>query len=174
MCFAGIQTGPVQGWDLRAQKNVEVPAPTVGRAVVFLSAKCPCSNSHVEHLNELQKKNPKIQFIGVHSNSDESKEDSVTYFSNRGFSFPVLHDVGGKWADELKALKTPHAYLVSPEGEILFHGGVTSSNDANRAKEFFLKNALQDFTDNKEITKKEARALGCAITRDGDNKDVWK
>lgn len=174
VCFASIQAGPIQGWDLRSQNNVEVAAAKAARAVVFLSAKCPCSNSHVEHLNNLQKNFPQIQFIGIHSNSDESKDDSVTYFSNRGFSFPILHDVAGKWADDLKALKTPHAYLISPEGKVLFHGGVTSSNDANRAKEFFLRDALQAFTENKEIKKKEARALGCAITRDGDNKDVWK
>ena len=174
ICFAGVQSGPIQGWDLRTQKSFEMPATGTARAVVFLSAKCPCSNSHVEHLNELQKNNPKIQFIGIHSNSDENKEDSVTYFSNRGIDFPVLHDVGGRWADELKALKTPHAYLISPQGEVLFHGGVTSSSNASRAKEFFLKDALLALANNKEIQKTEARALGCAITRDGDNKDVWK
>lgn len=174
LCFASVQSGPIQGWDLRTQKSIEIPATSTARAVVFLSAKCPCSNSHVEHLNELQKKYPQVQFVGIHSNSDENKDDSVTYFSNRGFSYPVLHDANGQWADELKALKTPHAYLISPQGEILFHGGVTSSNDAKRAKEFFLRDALQAFASNKEISKKEARALGCAITRDGDNKDVWK
>ncbi|MFK5047747.1 thioredoxin-like domain-containing protein, partial [Klebsiella pneumoniae] len=89
---------------------------------VFLSTKCPCSNSHVALVKQLAKDFPAFAFVAVHSNRDETVAEARAYF--RDFGLPVLQDEKSRLADEFKASKTPHAYvLAAGDGKVLYHGG---------------------------------------------------
>lgn len=156
----------LEGTDTRtlAPLKVEFPykQPTL---LVFLSSKCPCSISHVSELQALAKEYTNVQFIGVNSNSDETLESAHQYFKTSDLGFPVLKDLGMKLADHFKASKTPHAFLLSSDGKILFQGGVSNSSKFPQADRKFLREALEDLKSEKKIRTPEARALGCAITR---------
>lgn len=141
-------------------------------AVVFLSSKCPCSNSHNSELLDLAKQFPDFKFVAIHSNMDEEKTLAHAYFKKVNFPFPVIHDENAKLADLFKALKTPHAFLLSPQGEILYQGGITNSKDCEKADRKFLREALTDLNEGKAIRTPEGRTLGCAISRGETN--VWK
>ncbi len=91
-------------------------------------------------------------------------EVSQAHFKNAGLPFKVVEDPGAKIADQLKALKTPHAYIIQ-NGEVVFQGGVDDSADAATAKKHFLEDALTALSDHKPIEIKQARALGCVIKR---------
>lgn len=136
-----------------------------GRVIVFLSAKCPCSRSHESSLEKLAKEFPEFAFIGIHSNKDEDEGFSSLHFREAGFSFPVIRDQDFKWANELGAMKTPHAYVIGPKGECWYRGGVDDTKDASKAKKFYLKQALLDLREGKEPQEKTSRTLGCAIVR---------
>lgn len=155
------------GTDLRNGKWLEFrPSEKIkASVVVFLSAKCPCSESHETKLTELAQTFPEFDFIGVHSNADEPLSEAQTYFSTRALPFPVLQDKETKIADRFGALKTPHAYVVGPRGECLYSGGVDDSKDANRAKDHFLKSALEAIRAGQSPKIKNARTLGCVIKR---------
>ncbi len=136
--------------------------------LVFLSAKCPCSNSHISQLRELAKKYPQFKFFGAHSNGDEAPTDARQYFTGANLSFPVLSDPRAKLADQFKAFKTPHAFILNAAGETVYQGGVTNSSNASSATQFFLSDALTDIANNREVRIKEGRTLGCVITRAGE------
>lgn len=159
-------TPPEKGLDLKSNTPVTLSTakgrPTV---VVFLSSKCPCSLSHEKHLGELKEKFADVQFIGIHSNSNESVEDSAKHFKESPISFPVLQDQKSKWADEWKALKTPHAFLIDADGKIVYKGGVSSSPVFANATQFYLSDALTALKDHKPIPIAEGRTLGCFIER---------
>ncbi len=136
-----------------------------GSVLVFLSAQCPCSHAHIGHLSELAKTNPEIKFIGVHSNANETKAESERYFRSQKLPFPVIQDEASEWADRLKAHRTPHAYLVTPEGNLAYQGGVTSSADPAKADSFYLKVTLKKFLGGEVIESSRSRVLGCQIAR---------
>jgi len=161
----------VQGKDLFTGKMVEVKPDPKGMVVVFLSAKCPCSKSHVDLIKGLAKEFDSIPFVAVHSNSDEGKELSRDYFKAAALGFPVIQDSGGEIANRFRASKTPHAFLVSADGATVFRGGVSDSKDASKSARNYLREALEDFSKGKEIRTAEARTLGCSITRGG--KSDW-
>lgn len=147
-----------------ATPNVSKPGKTT--AFVFLSAKCPCSSGHEEKLKELaQTYSPEIQFTGIHSNADESSELAREHFKESNLGFPVIEDPQAKIADELGALKTPHVFLISAEGKILFQGGVDDSKNAAESKTQYLKDALEDVKAGREPKVATARSLGCVIKR---------
>lgn len=163
--------GAVKGMDLLSGDTVEIKPGKEGAVVVFLSAKCPCSASHVEEIKSMAREFTAYQFIGVHSNSNEGKDLSRGYFKTVNLGFPILQDTDGSIAAEYRALKTPHAFLVSKDGKTLYKGGITDSKDCSESGRNFLREALQDVSQNKPVRTKEARTLGCAIARGG--KSDW-
>lgn len=136
-----------------------------GSVLVFLGATCPCSQSHERVLTSLAESFPDFSFVGVHSNVDESVELASKHFKSIGLTFPVLRDEGATLADAYGALKTPHAYVVSPTGECLFSGGVDDSKNADHADEHYLKVALLAVRQGKKPSPDRVRTLGCIIKR---------
>lgn len=140
-----------------------------GLVVVFLSAKCPCSASHLEELIRLAKDFPRFQFVGVHSNANESREPTAAYFQKAALPFPVLQDSGANWADAYRALKTPHAFVVLKDGSVAYQGGVSDSEILSQAQTHYLRKALTDLQAGRTIEIPLARTLGCAILRGEKN-----
>lgn len=155
----------VRGINLSDSSSVTVAPAKKGMVVVFLSARCPCSNSHVEILRRLVKAHPDIAFVGVHSNADEDAAMAKMYFRSVNLPFPVIQDQGDKIADRFHAFKTPHAYFISAEGKMLYRGGVTSSHDGPSADKQYLSDALNDVEAGRPVRISQARTLGCTIAR---------
>lgn len=136
-----------------------------GLVVVFLSARCPCSNSHVSELISLATEYKDFEFLAIHSNSNEDEQTSKVYFESKKLPFPVIQDSKSHLADLFKALKTPHAFLINSKGEIVYQGGVSNSADFSKADRNFLHDALEDLKANREVKVLNGRTLGCIIQR---------
>ena len=132
----------ISGQNLLTEKHISISPGAKGTVVVFMSAKCPCSNSHVKIMKTLASEFKEFSFVAIHSNSDEDLALSKNYFKSIDLPFPTLEDKNGKIADEFKALKTPHAFVINPDGQILYKGGVTSSTHGETADKHFLQDAL--------------------------------
>lgn len=135
------------------------------KVVVFLSAQCPCSKSHESLLKQLHADFPEVNFLGVHSNANESLSSSREHFLSAALPFPVLQDHSAHWADALGAVKTPHAYVFDAQGERVYSGGVSNSTHGPGASEFYLRNVLTQLRQGKSVDPKERRSLGCVIVR---------
>lgn len=133
--------------------------------IVFMSAKCPCSISHLPEIKSLATDFPNVQFIGIDANQDETREMGQAYFSQAGLPFPVLRDEKSKYAYQLKAVKTPHAFVLDSSGNVLFQGGVSDSAKFPHANKKYLREALTDLKLGVAVRTPLARALGCAINR---------
>jgi hypothetical protein len=162
----------IQGIDLLSNESFDLESFSAknsrgskGYVLVFLSALCPCSNSHVSEVKTLYQDFKSFQFIGVHSNQDEAPDISMKYFKSIQMPFPILADANARLADEFKAYKTPHAFVLSPKGKVLYQGGVTSSALADQADKHFLREALQDLDAGKNVRMVRGRTLGCVISR---------
>lgn len=162
--------GNFQGLDVVSGKEYQITFPSEKKAtiLVFISAKCPCSASHEVLLKDLSSEYKEYAFYGVHSNSDEDLEITKKHFSEIQLPFPVLQDQKSFLANKLGALKTPHAFVLNNNGEVIYHGGVTDSHVGPSAKRHFLKDVLEDLRAGKTPRHKEGRALGCYIQREED------
>ena len=138
-----------------------------GSVVIFLSAKCPCSQSHEKILTELARTYGPLgfHFTGILSNADENESVAKVHFQTVQLPFPILRDKNTQIADRLGANRTPHAFVLSPAGEILFQGGGDDAKDASKAQRHYLREALERLSQGKLPEVREARSLGCKITR---------
>ena len=156
----------VQGVDLLDSKSKDVGVQgKKGLVVIFLSAKCPCSNSHIPEVTELSKDYPDFNFVAIHANGNETEKESAEYFKNSKIPFPVIQDDHAKLADQFKALKTPHVFVILADGSVAYQGGVSSSANFAEAKTKFLRDALEDLQKNRKVKTAEGRTLGCVIKR---------
>jgi peroxiredoxin len=159
----------IQGIDLYTQQEITVSPSgekNKGLVVLFLSARCPCSNSHVVELKKLSTEFTDFQFVAVHSNRDEPRDMVEKYFSTQELKFPILQDQKNKLADLYKAYKTPHSYVVLADGSVVYQGGVSSSHDFKSAEKNYLRSALEDIKNNIKVKTPEGRTLGCVISRE--------
>lgn len=135
------------------------------KVVVFLSAKCPCSDSHLGLLTKLAKDFPNFKFYGIHSNTDEDESMAKIYFQKAALPFPILQDHQSQIANQYKALRTPHAFVINSIGDIVYQGGVSNSQEGEEADQVPLRDALEDVSKNKTVRKPITRPLGCTISR---------
>lgn len=136
-----------------------------GNVFIFMSAKCPCSDSHVPLIKKLVAQYPDFEFYAVHSNLDEDAKTTQEYFKKQNLPLKLIQDTNTQIADTFQAYKTPHAFVIGKNREILYQGGVTNSSHADRADRFYLRDALEDLHSNREVRTAEGRTLGCVIMR---------
>lgn len=156
--------GAVSGKNLLTGSTTEVNGKS-GTVVAFLSAKCPCSNSHLQVFKALAKDYPDFSFVAVHANSDEPAEMAKAYFQAAALPFPVLQDDQLRLANEFHAYKTPHVFLLNAAGKVVYKGGATNSAEAGQATKFYLRDALADLQAGRAVAVGEGRTLGCVIAR---------
>jgi peroxiredoxin len=155
-----------QGFDYISKSKKELTLQGKLTVVVFLSSKCPCSNSHVEHLKALSEKYKKnVQFVGVHSNQDETQEKGQAYFTEKQIAFPVLRDDQATIADVFGALKTPHVFVVGKDGNVIYSGPVSDASEFPKSERHYLDEFLESQIQGKPFEAVQRKPLGCFIGR---------
>lgn len=156
---------PLKGKDLFTGEKLEIRAKSKGSVVVFLSSTCPCSNSHTGELKKLVEDYPEFSFVGVHSNTDEEVEMTKSYFKRLQANFPIIRDENLELANQFRALKTPHAYVLNPAGEVIYQGGMSDSPDFPSSSNHYLRDSLESLNQGEKVKMARTRTLGCTITR---------
>lgn len=136
------------------------------KILVFLSQKCPCSQSHVNHLNGLAKKHKDIAFFGVITEpiNKDNQEAINEYFTSQRFQFPLIEDSTQTLVKKYGALKTPHVTLLKGE-KVLYQGGVSNHRFFNQASKKFLETNISDLKNKKPLSYSRGPSMGCYIRR---------
>ena len=131
--------------------------------VMFLSTVCPYSNLHSDRIRDLSRElGPKgVLFVGVNSNRTEAPEEVASYARAHGHVFPFIKDRGNKIANLLGAQLTPEVFVFDRQGRLRYHGRIES-----KYRSPDLKNALDAILADRPVREPEAKAFGCAITRE--------
>jgi peroxiredoxin len=157
------------GMELTTQQHtsVSLTESKFGTVVVFLSARCPCSNSHMPGLKQLAKTyQPQgFNFVGIHSNFNETFEEASHYFRTAQLPFPVLQDQNVAIANEYQAYKTPHVFVIDTKLTVLFQGGIDDSKNSDQSSHHFLTDALEAIRKGEKPMHSNVRVLGCEIKR---------
>lgn len=165
--FANIRIEKIAGIAISSGKEEVFETAKLDKELVvfFISKDCPCSKGNFDYLNELSRAYPEFKFLGVHSQKGIDEKEVKKYLSDKNIYFEILVDLDLAIAKKFNALKTPHVFILNLAGELIYSGGVTNSTFPKNAKDFYLKNALEDLKNHRKISKSETRTLGCFIVR---------
>lgn len=135
--------------------------------LIFMSTRCPVSNSYNERINKLYNlyADKGFTFFGINANKTETKKEIASHTREHGFMFPVLVDKNNTVADLLNAKVTPEVFVISPDREILYHGRIDDSQNPDNVREQELNDALTAILKNKPVPVQQTKAFGCSIKR---------
>jgi len=145
-----------------------------GFIIVFTCNHCPFAKLYPPRFNEL---NTRYKPLGIPliaiSSTDTIMYEEDTYSRmvkkalKEKFNFPYLFDEDQSVAKNFNAQKTPHAFVIWKENEkwIIKYSGAIDDNGAEpkKVKTHFVKDAVEDLLNNREIKVSETKSIGCQI-----------
>jgi peroxiredoxin len=140
--------------------------------VVFLGTECPLVQAYVPKLIELQKQfGPQgVQVVAINSNSHDSAADVARHAKEMKITFPVLKDADQKVANLFDAKRTPEAFLIAPQGKIVYRGRIDDQYGIGFQRPYAVREdlveALKELLAGRAITHPVTTAPGCIISRE--------
>ncbi|MFZ4712278.1 MAG: redoxin domain-containing protein [Bacteriovoracaceae bacterium] len=138
---------------------------------------CPFVKKHYEsgNMQALQKKytEKKIVWLSIISSAEgkqgyvNEKEAAADKLKFNSGATDVLLDPKGVVGQMYEAKTTPHMFIISAEGKLLYQGAIDSINSTDKedvAKaENYVSAALDSILDKKEIKAAKTKSYGCSV-----------
>jgi protein-disulfide isomerase len=153
-----------------SENSVPITVPTTGApatVVIFISTKCPISNSYNDRMNSVYKEYSEkgVQFAFVNANANEPLSEIEEHARANQFAFKVYKDVNNLLADQFGATVTPEVYVFDRSGVLQYHGQVDDATNEVRVRVRGLRNALDAVLAGKTVDTRETKAFGCTIKK---------
>lgn len=144
-----------------------------GLLVIFSCNTCPFVVAWEDRYHMVAKiaKENKIGYALVNSNYNnrngvDSFDSMKEHAKTHKYEWAYLLDDESAVANAFGAQTTPHVFLFDKNMKLVYKGTIDDNHkDAKEVKEFYLKDALNNLGQGKEITNKETRNVGCSIKR---------
>jgi thiol-disulfide isomerase/thioredoxin len=137
-------------------------------AIIFLLADCPASQSYSLTLNNLAKKYPQVNLIGVFpgkfSSDDEMREFRDTYH----ISFQLLKDPEMALVKHLHASIAPECFVIDQNSNIVYEGRIDDwmygvGKKRLTVTEHNLEDAMKSVLAGTPVKVKVTKAFGCYL-----------
>ncbi len=148
-----------------------------GKIVVleWFNFECPYSRYHYETTTTMvglankykrhKLKGRSVVWLVVNSTSHTTPGANKEFTRKYKLPFPILDDRSGKVGHAYGAKTTPHMYIISPRGNILYDGAIDNS-PLGRKKEGiinYVDKALAELTSGKAVSTPESKPYGCSV-----------
>jgi len=139
--------------------------------VIFSCNHCPYVQAYEDRIKQIQEnyKTKGVTVIAINSNEDKGyPEDSFENMKKRDteqkFNFLYLRDEDQSVARAYDATHTPEIFLFDKERNLAFHGKIDDNwQEPNKVQNYYLRNALDELLDGKDISVPETFTIGCTI-----------
>jgi peroxiredoxin len=135
--------------------------------VVFTCNHCPVAKAYEERIIQLQKDYADEGVEVVAINVNNGKADKLPAMKERAkekeFTFAYLYDPSQEIGREYGATVTPHAFLLDGERNVAYVGAIDDNMKADKAKEHYLRDALDAVLAGKSPATSSTPPAGCGI-----------
>lgn len=142
-----------------------------GLIIVFSCNHCPYVKAYQERIKSIQKdyKDKGIAVVAINSNDetnypDDSFDEMKRRAAEEKFNFPYLRDKDQAVAEAFDATHTPEIFVFDDKRKLIYHGKIDDNwQEPGKAVNHYLRNALDEFLQGKEISVPETFSIGCTI-----------
>lgn len=133
--------------------------------ILFLSAKCPCVYNHKQPVHDLiNQYGDEINFKAVFIRKQDDKEAQDQMAKSLGWDMEFIQDADGHYLETYQPSVYSDAVLLNDKGEVIYRGGIDDGPlNSGWIKNFYLKNAIDDYRKGEPVRVKEAKGIGCLI-----------
>jgi hypothetical protein len=134
---------------------------------VFMAVECPISQKYIYRLNELNKRYPDMNIIGVFQ--ENTTEDELSDFKERfSVDFPLVFDKDHRWAHQFNVEITPEVFLVDRFNRVMYSGAIDNwfislGRNRHAPSEHYLLDAFLATKQGEEVKIKKTKAVGCFL-----------
>jgi hypothetical protein len=157
-----INNGEPQSFESLTEKDYLV--------VVFLGTECPLAKVYIPRIASIAQRYKDIaKTVGVNANHQDTVEEIEEYIKQHAVSFAIFKYAQGQLATTLNAKRTPEAFILDRQGNILYQGriddqyGVGYARDSAQQED--LKTALDELRQGQAVSVPRTEAVGCFIGR---------
>ena len=151
--------------------TLEEVAEENGLLVNFSCNTCPWVEAWEDRYNPISKmaKENGVGVIMLNPNAairddGESMADMQDRAKSSNYNFLYALDEQAKLAKAFGATRTPDIFLFNSDMELVYTGAIDdNAKSADNVDNPYLKNAIQNLVNGKEINPKTTKALGCTI-----------
>jgi ribosomal protein L7Ae-like RNA K-turn-binding protein len=144
-----------------------------GTLVVFTCNTCPFVVMWEDRYLLLEKicNENNVGMVYVNSNEkkrdgDDSIEEMILHSKKNNYKAPYIVDKNSVLANAFNAKTTPHIFLFDTKDKLSYSGSIDDNYEsAKDVSSFYLKDAILQMSNNKEITLKSTKPIGCSIKR---------
>jgi len=139
--------------------------------IIFSCNHCPYVQAYEERIKHIQSDylSKGAAVVAINSNDDkeypdDSFENMKKRASEKKFNFPYLRDESQEIAKAFDASHTPEIFLFDKERKLAFHGKIDDNwQEPGKVNSKYLREALDELLDGKEISVPETFTIGCTI-----------
>jgi len=138
--------------------------------IFFVAAECPVSNFYSPDFARIAHDYAEkgVLAYGVHCDEDLTAADAAAHAKEYGLKFPLILDPKQKFAGAVGARTTPEAFVLSPEGAVLYHGRIddrfaTNGKRRDEPSKRELEDALRAVVAGKKVEITETKPYGCPL-----------
>ncbi|MGD0596091.1 MAG: redoxin family protein [Sedimentisphaerales bacterium] len=148
--------------------------------VVFTANHCPTAQAYEGRIMQLvtDYKSKGVAVVAISPNDPlairldelgytdlgDSFEEMKIRAAERKFNFPYLYD--GRTQEVSRAygpVSTPHVFVFDKERKLQYTGAVDNSDDPNKIKKSFARDAIEALLEGREVAIKKMKPFGCSI-----------
>jgi peroxiredoxin len=139
--------------------------------VIFSCNHCPYVQAYEDRIIASQKEFEKngVQIVAINSNDDakypdDSFEEMKKRATDKRFNFPYLRDETQEVARAYGATHTPQIFLFDENRKLKYEGKIDDNwQEPNKVKSKYLRDAIEEVLDGKEVSVPETFSIGCTI-----------
>jgi peroxiredoxin len=139
--------------------------------VIFSCNHCPYVKAYQDRIKAVQEdfKSKGVSVIAINSNDEKNyPEDSFEKMKERSaeenYNFPYLRDEDQSVATAFKASHTPEIFVFNSERKLVYKGKIDDNwQEPDKVANQYLRNALDELLEGKEISVPETFSIGCTI-----------
>jgi peroxiredoxin len=145
-----------------------------GRIVVleWLNFECPFVKYHYGEPKTMIKlaekyKNKNVVWLAINSTSHTTPAANTDFAKTQKLPYPILDDRPGNVGHAYIAMTTPHMYVISTRGNIVYEGAIDNSpmgrTPSGQQLVNYVDKALTELTSGKAVTTTKTKPYGCTV-----------
>jgi peroxiredoxin len=140
-----------------------------GKTVVleWTNEECPFVQHHyndTDTMIKLAKSHPDVVWLAIDSSANRTPAMLTAWIEKEKIPYPVLSDQDGSVGKLYEAKTTPHLFIISPEGNVVYQGAIDNDpRGRKKTKQNFVEKALTELEGGKPVTEAKTKPYGCSI-----------
>ncbi len=112
-------------------------------------------------------KDDNLVWLAINSGAEGKQgaglERNIKAAKDWNLPYPVLLDMDGKTGRAYGAATTPHMFVISPKGELVYEGAIDDSNGRGETKTNYVRQTLMEYRAGKPVSIAKTKSFGCSV-----------